>query len=50
MFPEGTLTHDPNMCNFPMKAKTGAARLALETKVSVIPVAQWGAHKILDRK
>ncbi|QPK93885.1 1-acyl-sn-glycerol-3-phosphate acyltransferase [Actinomyces sp. zg-332] len=46
LFPEGTLTHDPDL--WPMKAKTGVARLALETKVPVVPVAQWGAHKILD--
>lgn len=41
-YPEGTLTRDPDI--WPMKGKTGAARVALETKVPVIPVAQWGAH------
>lgn len=46
IFPEGTLTKDPQ--RWPMKAKTGAARLALQTRVPVIPVAQWGAHKICD--
>ena len=45
MFPEGTLTRDPEL--WPMKGHTGAARLALETQVPVVPVAQWGAHKTL---
>lgn len=45
MFPEGTLTRDPEM--WPMVARTGAARLALETGAPVIPVAQWGAHRVL---
>lgn len=47
IFPEGTLTRDPDM--WPMKAKTGAARLALETGVPVIPVAQWGTQELLER-
>ncbi|OEU85849.1 acyltransferase [Streptomyces abyssalis] len=41
-YPEGTLTRDPRM--WPMKGKTGAARVALETRAPVIPVAQWGAN------
>ena len=45
IFPEGTLTRDPDL--WPMVARTGAARMALETGVPVIPVAQWGAHKLL---
>lgn len=45
IYPEGTLTGDPEM--WPMKGKTGAARLALETDVPVIPVGQWGAHFFL---
>lgn len=47
MFPEGTLTRDPDL--WPMVARTGAARMALETGVPVIPVAQWGAHRLLGR-
>jgi 1-acyl-sn-glycerol-3-phosphate acyltransferase len=43
--PEGTLTRDPNL--WPMDGKTGAARIALATKVPVIPVAHWGAHLVL---
>lgn len=45
IFPEGTLTKDPDM--WPMKGHTGAARMALEHDVPVIPVAQWGAHHLL---
>jgi 1-acyl-sn-glycerol-3-phosphate acyltransferase len=45
IYPEGTLTGDPTM--WPMKGKTGAARLVLETDVPVIPVGQWGAHFFL---
>lgn len=47
IYPEGTLTRDPQM--WPMKAKTGAARLALDTHVPVIPVAQWGPQEIMPR-
>ncbi|GAA2295375.1 1-acyl-sn-glycerol-3-phosphate acyltransferase [Streptomyces violaceusniger] len=42
-YPEGTLTRDPDM--WPMRGKTGAARVALLTKAPVIPVAQWGANE-----
>jgi 1-acyl-sn-glycerol-3-phosphate acyltransferase len=44
-YPEGTATRDPEQ--WPMVAKTGAARLALSTGVPVIPVACWGAQVIL---
>ncbi|MDO5672347.1 MAG: lysophospholipid acyltransferase family protein, partial [Actinomycetaceae bacterium] len=44
IFPEGTLTRDPDM--WPMKGRTGAARLAMATHVPVIPIAQWGAHLV----
>ncbi|MEU1412084.1 lysophospholipid acyltransferase family protein [Streptomyces sp. NPDC005731] len=44
IYPEGTVTRDPQM--WPMTAKTGAARIALMTGAPVIPVAQWGAHRI----
>jgi 1-acyl-sn-glycerol-3-phosphate acyltransferase len=43
--PEGTLTRDPNL--WPMEGKTGAARIALATKLPVIPVAHWGAQFVL---
>lgn len=46
IFPEGTLTRDPDL--WPMLGRTGVGRLALETGVPVIPVAQWGAHRLLN--
>jgi 1-acyl-sn-glycerol-3-phosphate acyltransferase len=45
VYPEGTLTRDRQM--WPMKAKTGIARLAIMTKSRVIPCAQWGAQDVL---
>lgn len=45
VYPEGTLTRDPNL--WPMVAKTGLARLALITRAPVIPIAQWGSQKVL---
>lgn len=47
IFPEGTLTRDPDL--WPMEGKTGVARLALATRVPVIPIGQWGATNILGR-
>ena len=47
VFPEGTLTRDPGL--WPMVGKTGVARLALTTRVPVIPIAQWGAQNLLGR-
>ncbi|MGA5759205.1 lysophospholipid acyltransferase family protein [Nonomuraea bangladeshensis] len=44
-YPEGTCTRDPAL--WPMVGKTGAARLALESGVPVIPIAHWGAHELL---
>ena len=45
VYPEGTLTRDPN--HWPMQGKSGAARIALETGCPVIPVGQWGAQGLL---
>jgi 1-acyl-sn-glycerol-3-phosphate acyltransferase len=45
VYPEGTITKDPN--GWPMRGKTGAARIALETGCPVIPIGQWGAQDIL---
>lgn len=44
-YPEATVTRDP--AQWPMVAKTGAARLALATSAPVVPVAHWGAQEIL---
>jgi 1-acyl-sn-glycerol-3-phosphate acyltransferase len=32
---------------WPMVAKTGCARLALQTNTLVIPIAQWGSQRIV---
>lgn len=45
VYPEGTLTRDPDL--WPMRGKSGAARLALATGVPVIPVGHWGAQLLL---
>ncbi|WP_103063567.1 lysophospholipid acyltransferase family protein [Actinomyces qiguomingii] len=45
IFPEGTLSRDP--LQWPMTGKTGAARLAMRTGAPVLPMGQWGAHKVL---
>jgi len=45
VYPEGTLTRDPDL--WPMRGKSGAARIALATGCPVIPVGQWGAHELL---
>lgn len=45
VFPEGTTTPDPGV--WPMRARTGVARLALRTGVPVVPVAQWGAQRVI---
>jgi 1-acyl-sn-glycerol-3-phosphate acyltransferase len=44
-YPESTVTRDPDM--WPMVAKTGVARLALAASIPVIPVAHWGAQRLL---
>jgi 1-acyl-sn-glycerol-3-phosphate acyltransferase len=48
IYPEGTCTRDPNL--WPMASKTGVARLALASDVPVVPLAHWGAHRILAYK
>jgi 1-acyl-sn-glycerol-3-phosphate acyltransferase len=45
IYPEGTCTRDPQ--GWPMASKTGVARLVLGCGAPVIPVAHWGAHRIL---
>lgn len=45
IYPEGTTTKSPQM--WPMTAKSGAARLALRTGATVIPIAHWGAQRII---
>jgi 1-acyl-sn-glycerol-3-phosphate acyltransferase len=44
IYPEGSATRDPDC--WPMKARTGVARLALMTGAPVVPVAQWGPQAL----
>ena len=47
LFPEGTFTKDPEQ--WPMKGKTGVARLALaHPDVQVIPTAHWGNERLVE--
>ncbi|MCD4549605.1 lysophospholipid acyltransferase family protein [Schaalia sp. lx-260] len=46
IYPEGTFTEDPDV--WPMRLKTGVARVALDTRAPVIPLASWGAHMIMS--
>ena len=48
IYPEGTITGDPDL--WPMKGKTGAARIALRTGCPVIPIGQWGAQELMYGK
>jgi 1-acyl-sn-glycerol-3-phosphate acyltransferase len=45
IYPEATITRDPDL--WPMRGKSGAARIALETGCPVVPIGQWGAQAIL---
>ncbi|MEO5653181.1 MAG: lysophospholipid acyltransferase family protein [Marmoricola sp.] len=45
VYPEGTITKDPE--GWPMRGKTGAARIALATGCPVVPVGQWGVQELL---
>ena len=47
IYPEGSLTRDPDM--WPMRGKTGAARMALEQGLPVIPIAHWGTQQVMAR-
>ncbi|WP_313354358.1 lysophospholipid acyltransferase family protein [Microbacterium sp.] len=47
VYPEGTLTRDPDM--WPMRGKSGAVRLALTGDIPLIPMAQWGTQQIMGR-
>jgi 1-acyl-sn-glycerol-3-phosphate acyltransferase len=44
-YPEGRITLDPGL--WPERGRSGLARLALATGVTVVPVAQWGSHEVL---
>ncbi|MDN5899388.1 MAG: 1-acyl-sn-glycerol-3-phosphate acyltransferase [Brachybacterium sp.] len=44
VFPEGTYTRDPEL--WPMQARLGTARLALETGAPLLPIASWGGRAL----
>ena len=45
IYPEGTITLDPDL--WPMRGKTGVARLAFTTGCPVVPIGQWGAQELM---
>jgi 1-acyl-sn-glycerol-3-phosphate acyltransferase len=47
IYPEGTITKDHDL--WPMRGKTGAARLHMLTGAPVIPVAMWGVQDLYNR-
>ena len=47
IYPEGSLTRDPDL--WPMRGRTGAARMALTHGIEVIPMAHWGTQRLLPR-
>ena len=46
IYPEGTITRDP--AGWPMRSRTGVARMALATDVPVVPAVHWGTREVLD--
>lgn len=45
-YPEGTTSKQPD--HWPMRGKTGVARLAAETGAPVIPISHWGSQALFD--
>lgn len=45
VYPEGSITRDPD--GWPMRGKSGAARIGLATGCPVLPVGQWGAQALV---
>ncbi|WP_203899287.1 lysophospholipid acyltransferase family protein [Virgisporangium aliadipatigenens] len=46
IYPEGTTTREPDL--WPMRGRTGVARLALATGAPVVPMVMWGPQHIFD--
>jgi 1-acyl-sn-glycerol-3-phosphate acyltransferase len=46
IYPEGTTTKEPEL--WPMRGKTGAARLWIRTGAPVVPVVMWGPQRLFD--
>ena len=47
VYPEATVTKNEDFS--PMEGKTGIARLALASRVSVLPIAVWGSQRVWQR-
>jgi len=47
VYPEGTLTRQPEL--WPMRGKSGAIRMALETGIPLYPAAHWGTQNLMAR-
>ncbi|MGH8791396.1 MAG: lysophospholipid acyltransferase family protein, partial [Stackebrandtia sp.] len=45
-YPEGTTSKQPG--HWPMRGRTGIARLAMETGAPVIPMTVWGPHRLFN--
>lgn len=48
VYPEGTVTENPDW--MPMRARTGAARLALATGTPIVPLAIWGSQHVWQKQ
>ena len=46
IYPEGTTTKEPDL--WPMRGKTGVARLWLTTGAPVVPIVTWGSATLFD--
>jgi putative phosphoserine phosphatase/1-acylglycerol-3-phosphate O-acyltransferase len=49
LMPEGTIPRGPAFFDPELKGRWGAARLAAQTRVPVIPVGLWGTEKVWPR-
>ncbi len=49
LYPEGRITTEADYRPL-AQARTGAVRLALAAGCPVVPVAQWGAHRLVTRE
>lgn len=45
LYPEGAITRHPDA--WPARGKTGVVRLALDSGAPVVPLAQWGTHRLV---
>lgn len=46
IYPEGTTTREPDL--WPMRGKTGVARLWFATGAPIVPLVMWGPERIFD--